>query len=147
MFGDDKFINCDNNIGYMAGRVYLLNGLPTGFLADGLRNGYNGIMYIPLDKEHLTEILNKASIQQIVNSIRHQSTRDLILSLVVDKSRVVDQQIINFNDISDGDYVIVIAPKQLVARGQDQQVTFDDLAIFSIRFINVGLDDVNKIFP
>jgi len=107
-------------------RVYLFNGIPTGLIVELLERGLE-IEFRKVDKEWLKEVLNTSL--EIINSIRHEPTRSLVLELVENKEKVKEQQIIDFKNVRGGDYIIIVAPRQLQQRGQDVNVTWDDLVI------------------
>lgn len=129
----------------MAGKVFLLNGFPTSLVENAYNQGFNGVLVIRLDSEKLRRVLDGAS--EVINAIRHESTKNLVLSLVSNKNKIREQLIVDFNNISKGDYIVVIAPRSVQQRGIELSVTFNDLSIFLVRFVNVGLDDVYDVFP
>jgi len=115
-------------------RAVLMNGIPVGLIAELLQKGFR-IEFVLRNKEWLEEILNTSL--EIVNSIRHESTKNLVLSLLWDKSKVVEKPLIELSDLVDADYIIVVAPKS-VQRGQEMNVSWEDLIILQIGLIGLA---------
>jgi len=129
-------------------RAILLNGIPTSLLAEvyeymtkhreELRKNHLDIAvfmeFEVKNVEWLKEILNTSI--EVINTIRHESTKNLVLSLIERKEKVKEQQFVSINDIGVGDVVILIAPRKLIERGKEQSVTWEDLVIIKLRFIS-----------
>jgi len=113
-------------------RVFLLNGIPVSLLVEALEHGIDILEFGSMKVETLRNVLNEAV--EIVNAIRHPSTRDLVLSLVERKEKVRDVQFISLREVKSDDMIIVVAPKQLSQRGQEMSVTWEDLAIITLYF-------------
>jgi len=116
-------------------RTILLNGLPTSLLVELIERGYDNVEFELKNVEWLRETLNTSL--EIINTIRHESTKNLVLSLVENKQKVKEIQFISLNDIRDDDIVVIIAPKKLQERGKEMEVKWEDLAIIRLSYIGV----------
>jgi len=113
-------------------RVFLLNGLPTSLLAEASEHMIGELEFWLISKEALQKILNEAI--EVVNAIRHNSTKELVLSLIENKNKVKDVQFVSIKDMNSDDVVVIIAPRQLQARGVEQEVKWEDLVLVRIWF-------------
>jgi len=113
-------------------RVFLLNGLPVSMLVEASEYGIDILEFWIIDKERLRTFMNEAV--EVINSIRHQSTKDLVLSLLEKKEKVREVQFISLKEIKSDDIIIIVAPRQLQARGMEQQVNWEDVVIIEVAF-------------
>jgi len=116
----------------MATKVLLLNGVPTSLLVELREQGIKSIEFDLVSIEKLREILNTSL--EVINSIRHPSTKEAVLSLLENKNKVREVQFISAKDIGRDDYIMVVAPKQLQQRGAEQMVSLEDLIIIRLYF-------------
>jgi len=113
-------------------RAVLLNGIPTGLIVELLERGFD-VRFVIKNKEWLEEVLNTSL--EVINTIRHQSTKELVLGLIENKEKVKEQQFISLSDIKGDDIIVVIAPRQLQQRGVEQAVSWSDLAILQMTIL------------
>ena len=114
--------------------VYLLNGIPTGLIYSIV--SVNKIPVFELKtKEDLQNAVKQANL--VINAIRHPKTNELISSILKLAREIENVGIVDFGrailENSNDVRVFVLAPKFLVKRGEEVEVSFDNLAIIEIK--------------
>lgn len=127
-------------------RTYILAGLPTGWLSEAFSRGWNGVKYVELTEGLFRSIINDPERETII-AVRHQPTVELIRKALAYPERSREQLIVNFNDLRDGDIIIIVAPRNVQERGKDLAVTWQDLSIIKVEFIRLLPTDEVPIFP
>jgi len=117
--------------------VYLLNGIPTGLIY-AIVNANKIPKFELRTKENLENAVKQADL--VINAIRHPKTNELINPILKQAKEIENVGIVDFGrailENSSEVRVFVLAPKFILERGKEIEVTFDNIAIIEIKIEN-----------